>query len=89
MEKETWIDEVLNSTNGITPVLPDAKLFSKIQNRIKKTETVSPQWLWLAAASLALLLTLNIKIIYSSKSKSRKTPTEKIAADMSNTNQLY
>jgi hypothetical protein len=89
MEKENWIEEVLNSTNGMTPVAPDAKLFSKIQSRIKKVETVSPQWLWLAAASLALLLTLNIKIVYGSKSKSRKSPTEKIAADITNSNQLY
>ena len=89
MEKENWIEEVLNSTNGITTVVPDNALFARIQSRIQKAETVSPQWLWLAAASITLLLALNIKVLANSKSKNTKTPTEKIAAGISNSNQLY
>ena len=40
MEKEHWINEVLESTNGIKLVLPDAQLFAKIQqnDQILKTD---------------------------------------------------
>ena len=44
MEKETWINEVLESTQGITTVVPDALLFSKIQSKIKVENTIPMPW---------------------------------------------
>ena len=35
METENWINEVLNSTNGMMKVVPDDSLFSQIENRIQ------------------------------------------------------
>ena len=88
MEKENWIEQVLESTNGITAVMPDAKLFAKIQRRIKAENTVSTKWVWAAAASIAILISLNMKLV-SSRTDSKKATTETIAESLSKSNQLY
>lgn len=88
METEHWINEVLNSTNGMMKVVPNDSLFSQIENRIQKKTTIPSQWLWVAAASFAVLLSLNIKLILT-KSKQSNTQTELLASSMSKTNQLY
>lgn len=88
MEKENWINEILDSTNGMTAAVPDAKLFSKIQNKIKIENTVSQKWIWAAAASIAILVTINIKFVFL-KSTKQKATTEMIAAYLSKSNQLY
>ena len=88
MEHQNWINEILESTNGITPVTPDATLFSKIQNRIESQKTVEPKWIWLAAASIILLVLLNIKFVIS-KSTNKEEASELIASSITKSNQLY
>ena len=88
MEQENWINEILDSTNGMTSVMPDAKLFSKIQKRIEADKTVKPQWVWLAAASIVLLVALNVKFIFSKTSHGERA-TELIVSSISKSNQLY
>jgi len=88
MEANNWINDVLNSSNGITKVVPDALLFSKIQNRISIQNTVSSQWIWIAAASFTILVSLNVKILLSNNTKT-VAPTETIVSSVSNSNQLY
>lgn len=87
MEKENWINEILNSTKGIMKVAPDEELFSKIQNRIQNN--VSTQTLWLAAASIAILLALNISAIGGSKSKKEDTMEVALSYSLNKSNQLY
>jgi len=88
MEKENWINSIINSTDGITKVIPDEQLFSKIQSRIINKEVIGTRWLWLAAASFALLFLLNAKAI-ADKNRNVVSPIESIAANLSNSNQLY
>lgn len=88
METENWINEILNSTNGMIKVVPDDSLFSKIEKKIKKKTTISSQWIWIAAASFAILLSLNIKLILVKSNKSIGQ-TELLASSMSKSNQLY
>ena len=88
MEQENWINEILDSTNGMSSAVPNAKLFSKIQDKIETQKTVNPQWVWLAAATIMLLVALNLKCIYS-KSSSDERPTELIVSSISKSNQLY
>lgn len=87
MEKENWINEILNNTKGIMKVAPDEELFSKIQNRIQNN--VSTQTLWLAAASIAILLALNISAIGGSKSKKEDTMEVALSYSLNKSNQLY
>lgn len=87
MEKENWINEILNSTNGLMKIAPDEQLFSKIQNRIQNN--VSTQTLWLAAASIAILLALNISVIGGSKSKKEDKMEVALSYSLNKSNQLY
>jgi len=87
MEKENWINEILNSTNGLMKIAPDEQLFSKIQNRIQNN--VSTQTLWLAAASIAILLAINISVIGGSKSKKEDTMEVALSYSLNKSNQLY
>ncbi|HNP31735.1 MAG TPA: hypothetical protein PKN96_00425 [Flavobacterium sp.] len=89
MEKENWIESILNSTNGVKPVEPNDDLFSKIKNRIKQQDTVSAKTVWLVAASIAVLVLLNFSII-NSKSKQRKdAATAYLEMTINQSNQLY
>jgi Na+/H+ antiporter NhaC len=88
MEKENWINEVLESTQGITTVAPDARIFSKIQSKIKVKNTIPMQWVWTAAASMVILVALNIALV-SFKTKKEKSATEIMASQLSKSNQLY
>lgn len=88
MEQEKWINKILGSTNRMTSVMPDTKLFSKIKNRIESKKTIKPQWVWLAAASIILLVALNVKFIFSKTSHEEKA-TELIVSSISKSNQLY
>ena len=88
MEANNWTNDILDSSNGITKVTPDALLFSKIQNRISIQKTVSSQWIWIAAASFTILVSLNIKMLLSNTTKTT-APTETIVSSVSNSNQLY
>ena len=88
MEANNWTNDILNSSEGITQVIPDTLLFSKIQNKISIQNSVSSQWIWIAAASFAILVSLNIKMLLSNTTKTT-APTETIISSVSNSNQLY
>ena len=88
MEANNWINDILDSSNGITKVTPEALLFSKIQNRISIQNTVSSHWVWIAAASFTILVSLNVKMLLSKTAKTA-APTETIVSSVSNSNQLY
>jgi hypothetical protein len=89
MEKEKWIENVLNSTSGITPVTPAADLFSRIQQRIQQENKVSPKTLWLVAASILILVMLNFSVL-ASKTKQKESSTEAyFEMTVNKSNQLY
>lgn len=87
METNKWINEIMNSTNGITKVTPDESLFHKIQTKINE-EQIPNQWVWFAAASFIILLSLNIKIVFSD-SKKDNNAIAVLATSVENNNQLY
>ena len=89
MERNNWIQNILQSTNGIKTIAPSDDLFLKIQQRIKQESKVSPKTLWLVAASILVLTMLNITII-TSKSKSNINSTvEYLEMTVNKSNQLY
>jgi hypothetical protein len=89
MEKETWIENILNSTNGITPVSPNDDLFFKIQQRIKQQETVSPKTLWLVAASIAALVIINLSVLGSKSKRTQDSTAGYLEMTVNKSNQLY
>jgi hypothetical protein len=88
MESNKWINDILNSSNGITKVTPNPLLFSKIQNKISVENTISSRWIWIAAASFTILVSLNVKMLLSNATKS-SVFKETIVSSVSNSNLLY
>jgi hypothetical protein len=89
MEKETWIENILNSTNGISQVNLKDGLFSRIQQKIKNQDAVSSKTVWLVAASIAVLVLLNISVINSKSKSKQNTTTAYLAMTIDKSNQLY
>jgi hypothetical protein len=89
MELEQWIQTILNSTNGITPVAPSDSLFTKIQQKIKQQKRVAPQTIWLVAASIAVLVLLNFTVIVSKTKEKYATTTVYLENTLNQSNQLY
>jgi len=89
MEKDKWIENILNSTNGITQVNPNDQLFSKIQAKINDQKTAENYTKWLVAASIVVLLSLNTTYLIQ-KSKTNKQSNDNITSLVDTVNnQLY
>ena len=88
MEKDQWIQTVLNSTNGISAVMPSDDLLAKIQLKIKQQEKVAPTTVWWIAASIAVLVTLNVALLQKAKTKDNSTSSY-LEHTLNQSNQLY
>jgi len=89
MEREHWIQNVMSSTNGMTPVEPSDTLLSKIQQKINQQNKVSPKTVWLAAASIAVLIVLNITVLKTKDKTKIETTTAYQEMTGNQSNQLY
>ncbi len=87
MERENFINEILNSVDGITKVTPNEALFQKIEQSINET-TVSPRNLWLVAASITVLISINLLLI-SEKPSSGESEMVSLEHSINKSNQLY
>jgi hypothetical protein len=87
MEKEKWIENIINSTNGITKVSPSNQLFSKIQSKIDEEKTVEGYTKWLVAASIAILISLNTLFLVKENTTSQKNELTELVSSVNN--QLY
>ncbi|CAM3516760.1 hypothetical protein FLGE108171_01300 [Flavobacterium gelidilacus] len=72
MKKEDFIENILNSTNGITKVNPNEDLLSKIQAKLEDEKPAESYTKWLVAASILILVSLNIGILANTKQKSNQ-----------------
>ena len=89
MEKDAFINDILNSTNGMTKATPSADLFSKIELRIQSTTTFSTKTIWLVAASIAVLAMINISLVMKNTATEKDTTTISLGASLNKSNQLY
>ena len=89
MEKEVWIENILNSTNGLTQVVPSDALLSRIQKRINQQSTVSSKTVWLVAASIAVLVMINISVLKTKTTQKTNTTTSYLESTLNQSNQLY
>lgn len=89
MEKEQFINEILNSTNGITKVNLYTDLFLKIEQKIAAKNVISMKAVLLVAASIVLLISLNITLLdnLSKENQSELANLERVINN--NNNQLY
>lgn len=89
MERTNWIENILNSTGGITTVVPSDDLFSKIQQRIQLEHRVSSKTVWLVAASIAVLVMLNFSILAFKSNQKVSSTTAYLEITVNKSNQLY
>jgi len=89
MEQETWIQNILESTNGITPAVPNENLWDKIQNKIQQQNYVAPKTVWLVAASIAVLVILNITVLKTKTQAKTTSPSSYFENTLNKSNQLY
>ena len=87
MEKEDFINKVLNSMEGITKVTPNDAIFQKIEKRIEETK-ISKKTLWFVASSIVVLVFINI-ILISGKSKTNNSEMASLENSINKSNQLY
>lgn len=71
MDKEKWIDGIINSTDGMQQAAPSAAVYQKIEHRIADTitrvKTIPLYKVTLAAASIILLVVLNLFLVTEQK----------------------
>jgi hypothetical protein len=87
MEREDFINKVLNSTDGITKAIPNDAVFLKIEKRIDET-TISLRTIWLVAASIVVLISFNIMLL-KGKSNSNESEIASLEHSINKSNQLY
>jgi hypothetical protein len=89
MERDNWIEKVLNSTNGLMPIQPSDALLSKIQQKINQQNKVSPKTVWLVAASIVILVALNISVLQPKTKVKTESTTTYLESSINQSNQLY
>jgi hypothetical protein len=87
MEREDFINTVLNSVTGITYVTPSDAVFQNIKQQINESK-ISTKTLWLVAASIVVLISLNI-ILLNEKSNSNKSDLASLERVINKNNQIY
>lgn len=88
MKKEKFINDILNSSNGITKVTPSDELFNKIEQKILLEKEATSKSTWFIAASVLVFLSLNIILLQISTSSSKNTISS-FATEINKSNQLY
>ena len=78
MNKEKWINEVMNSLDEVKSAEANPFLYTRILSKISSgnVEHTPLKLVWLAAASFLLLVMLNFSIIKKSDSASSKSKNE-------------
>lgn len=93
MNKEKWINEVMNSLDDVKSAEANPFLYNKILNKLGsgEIEYAPMKLVWLAAASFALLAILNFQAMKKSGSGSNnRTEVQEIASayNLVNTNSI-
>jgi hypothetical protein len=88
MKKEDFINNVLNSVDGISKAIPQDDLFSKIEQKIATKNVVPMQTIWLVAASIVVLISLNV-VLLNGSTTSNKSEIAGLESVINKNNQLY
>lgn len=87
MERERWIENIIDSGNCIKNIEPNDDLIFKIQNKIDAIEEKDNNFNWLIAASILIIISLNLGVFIHSNMK-KKNNEISVLIENSN-NQLY
>ncbi len=92
MEKEKWLDEVLESTKRMQRAEPSPFIFEQIMAKInsknyqmKYSSDRDPLMRWTLACTVSALLMTNIMVVMKGKIAGEKTNTYAAATSLNNT----
>lgn len=92
MNKEKWINEVMNSLDDVKSAEANPFLYNKILNKLGsgEIEYTPMKLVWLAAASFALLAVLNFQVLKKTSGANNRTEVQEIANayNLVNTNSI-
>ncbi|MCW2119502.1 hypothetical protein [Flavobacterium sp. 7A] len=89
MEKDKWIEGVMDTAKQIVEVAPADGLYFQIQQKLNAKKKVRKEVMWLAAASIVILASINIKVIYSDLQVEHEMEETALVASVSDSNQFY
>lgn len=87
MERDDYINQILNSVTGIAKVAPSDTVFENIEQLINKSK-ISTKTLWLVAASIVVLISLNI-VLLSNTIKDNDSEMASLEHIINKNNQIY
>lgn len=87
MEREDFINQILNSVTGITKVTPSDTIFETIEQRINQSK-ISTKTLWLVAASIVVLITVNV-VLLANTTKNNDSEMASLEHIINKNNQIY
>lgn len=76
MNKDKWIEEVLQSAKEIQPVASKAFMATRIEAKLKQpvqANTLPLRWVYASAAVLLVLLVMNISLLRNDKIQQSKS----------------
>lgn len=91
MEKDNWIDDVLNSTKGMHRAEPSPFIFEQITAKINKkakpiySSEANPMMRWALAIVVSVIISVNMLSLVKSNVK---TTTAKVTGNVETTNEL-
>ena len=92
MNKEKWINEVMDSLDDLKSAEVNPFLYNRILSKInsKNAEYTPAKLVWMAAASFVILIALNFQAIKTNNSKREKNTIQEIASqyNLSNSNPI-
>lgn len=89
MEKEKWINEILDSTKGMQKAEPSSFLFEQVTERIKSGKEMiraNPALKWGLAASMLVIIIFNAISILKSNSGNDRANVGKVNSNESQLN---
>lgn len=91
MEKEQWINQVLDSTNGMKKATPSPFLFARIEQKMRhQTPKIIPyKWTMGIAVLFVVLVSLNIGALNRSKHTQTNTSQNLLQMGFADDNNLY
>lgn len=91
MEREQWIDDVLNSVDNLNKLSPRESLLQDIRKKALGYNTVDAKTVWAVAATIVLLIALNLRLIVNNDERQVDLMPQGTQTDnpFSDNNQLY
>ena len=93
MNKEKWIEEILQTAKDIKPVAPNPYMATRIEAKLQQAEPINKlplRWVYISAAAMLLLLLINVAVWRNTSSTQQTSSVQQLIQEYGwNSNDLY